>query len=66
MSKGTKLNQTLNTKTFEYGSQTVGDKVHSQEGNNPDRQLRSLNNTKWKKKYNGRYIQEVGLEAAIP
>ena len=26
-----------------YGSQTVGDKIHSQKGNSPDRQLRSLN-----------------------
>ena len=25
------------------GSQTVGDKIHSQKGNSPDRQLRSLN-----------------------
>ena len=25
------------------GSQTVGDKLHCQEGNSPDRQLRSLN-----------------------
>ena len=26
---------------FHYGSQTVGDKLHSREGNSPDRQLRS-------------------------
>ena len=25
-----------------HGSQNVGDKIHAREGNNPDRQLRSL------------------------
>ncbi len=28
---------------FKYRSQAVGDKLHGREGNNPDRQLRSLN-----------------------
>jgi hypothetical protein len=31
-------------------SETVGDKVHSREGNSPDRQLRSLNLAKWERK----------------
>ncbi len=34
---------TLNAITFESRSQTVGDKLHSREGNSPDHQLRSLN-----------------------
>ena len=48
------------------GSQTVGDKIHSREGNNPDRQLRSQNYAQWKRKYDCKDIQEVGLEAATP
>ena len=31
-----------------HRSQTVGDKVHSREGNSPDQQLRRLNTIKWK------------------
>ncbi len=31
-----------------HRSQTVGDKVHSREGNSPDQQLRCLNVIKWK------------------
>ena len=42
----------------------MGDKVHSQKGNNPDRQLRSLNRTKWERMSNCTDSQEVGLEAA--
>ena len=49
----------------ELGSQTVGDKVHGQKGNSPDRQLRSLNLAKWKRMWKRRDNQEVGLEAAI-
>jgi hypothetical protein len=49
-----------------YGSQTMGDKIHGQEGKSPDRQLRSQNYTKWKRKCNCENSQEVGLEAAIP
>ena len=48
------------------GSQTAGDKVRGREGNNPDRQLRSLRQAKWKRKCNCKDSQEVGLEAAIP
>ena len=48
------------------GSQTAGDKARSQEGNSPDRQLRSLNYAKWKRKYDCPDSQEVGLEAATP
>ena len=49
-----------------YGSQTAGDKIRGQEGNSPDRQLRSQNYAKWKRKCDGEDSQEVGLEAAIP
>ena len=35
--------QTPNAVILILGSQTVGDKIHSQKGNSPDRQLRSLN-----------------------
>ena len=31
-----------------HRSQTVGDKLHSREGNSPDHQLRCLNVIKWK------------------
>ena len=34
---------TLNAVTLEDRRQTVGDKLHSREGNSPDHQLRSLN-----------------------
>ena len=43
----------------------MGDKVHSREGNNPDRQLRSLIHAKWERKWKCTNSQEVGLEAAI-
>ena len=43
----------------------MGDKVHSREGNNPDRQLRSLIITKWERMWERPDNQEVGLEAAI-
>ena len=49
-----------------YGSQTVGDKLHGRKGKSPDRQLRSLNYAKWKRKCDGENSQEVGLEAATP
>ena len=49
-----------------YGSETVCAKVHSREGNSPDRHLRSLNNAKCKMKCGCTDSQEVGLEAAIP
>ena len=48
------------------GSQTTGDKVRGREGNSPDRRLRSQSQAKWKRKYNCKDSQEVGLEAAIP
>ena len=35
-------NQTRNAINREPGSETVGDKLHSREGNSPDHQLRSL------------------------
>ena len=40
--KRTDPKQTPNTIDINYGSQAVGDKLHCREGNNPDRQLRSL------------------------
>ena len=39
----TLLNQTPNTINIYHGSQSLGDKLQGQEGNNPDRQLRSQN-----------------------
>ena len=64
-SRLTKPWQTLNTVKCEQGRQTVGANVHCQEGNNPDRRLRSPIAAKWKTKWKGRDNQEVGLEAAI-
>ena len=43
----TNSNQTMNAINPKPGSETVGDKLHSREGNNPDRRLRSLNQAKW-------------------
>jgi hypothetical protein len=40
--KLTNSNQTSNAINSEPGSETVGDKLHSREGNSPDHQLRSL------------------------
>ena len=37
----TNSNQTMNAINLEPGSETVGDKLHSREGNSPDHQLRS-------------------------
>ena len=37
---GTKMRQTQNTSNYST-SETVGDKLHRQEGNSPDHQLRS-------------------------
>ena len=44
----------------------MGDKIHGRKGKSPDRQLRSLNYAKWKRKYDCPDSQEVGLEAATP
>ena len=38
----TNSNQTTNAINLKPGSETVGDKLHSREGNSPDHQLRSL------------------------
>jgi hypothetical protein len=40
--KLTNSNQTTNAINLKPGSETVGDKLHSREGNSPDHQLRSL------------------------
>ena len=61
----TKPLQTPNTDECELGRQTSGANVRRQEGNNPDRQLRSQRLAKWKTKWEGIDSQEVGLEAAI-
>jgi hypothetical protein len=42
----------------------MGDKFHRQKGNNPDRQLRSLIDAKWERRWSCTNNQEVGLEAA--
>ena len=49
-----------------HGSETACDKVRSQEGNSPDRQLRSPNTAQCKMRCERKDSQEVGLEAAIP
>ena len=40
--KVTDVSQTPNAGKCERGSETVGDKLHSREGNSPDHQLRPL------------------------
>ena len=47
------------------GDRAPGANVRTQEGNNPDRQLRSPKLAKWETKWEGEDSQEVGLEAAI-
>ena len=39
--KITNISQTPNASKSERGSESVGDKLHGQKGNNPDYQLRS-------------------------
>ena len=46
--KVTDVSQTPNAVRVEHSSETVGDKLHCREGNNPDQQLRCLNNAQWK------------------
>jgi hypothetical protein len=46
------------------GSKTVGDKLHSRKGNNPDQQLRCQNNAQWKGSGISVDSEDVGLEAA--
>ena len=58
--------QTQNAAEMMYGSQTMGDKFHSQKGNSPDPQLRSRNGFKWKRMSSCADNQDVGLEAATP
>ena len=47
------------------GRHTAGANVRREEGNNPDRQLRSPILVKWETMWEGTDSQEVGLEAAI-
>ena len=56
--------QTPNTIGLYRGSQTVGDNLHGREGNNPDRQLRSLIEPKFLRRCDCHDSQDVGLEAA--
>ena len=46
------------------GSQSAGDNIRGQEGNNPDRQLRPQIYAKFIRKLNCGDSQDVGLEAA--
>ena len=46
------------------GSQTAGDNIRGQKGNNPDRQLRSPITPQFERKLECRDSQDVGLEAA--
>ncbi len=46
------------------GSQSVGDKLHGREGNNPDRRLRSPIRAKCVRKSFSKDSGDVGLEAA--
>ena len=57
--------QTPNTAEYSLGDRAPGANVRTQEGNNPDRQLRSRIMAKWETKWEGIDSQEVGLEAAI-
>ena len=61
----TKPRQTPNTAEYSLGDRAPGANVRTQEGNNPDRQLRSPKLAKWETKWEGIDSQEVGLEAAI-
>ena len=60
----TNSNQTTNAISRYPGSETMGDKLHSREGNSPDHQLRSLMWAKWERKWSYPDSQDVGLEAA--
>ena len=42
----------------------MGDNFHGRKGNSPDRQLRSLNTSKFLRKSDCSDSQDVGLEAA--
>lgn len=61
-----KTNRTPNAIGLEYRSEAVGSKVHSREGNSPDRQLRFLIYAKCAMRCDRIDNREVGLEAAIP
>ena len=51
--------------SVEFISETVGDKLHCQEGNSPDHQLRPLKIAKCERWWECIDNQEVCLEAAI-
>ena len=56
--------QTPNTRKCNHGRHTAGANVRREEGNNPDRQLRSQITVKWETMWEGPDSQEVGLDAA--
>ena len=60
----TKPLQTPNTDEYSLGDSAPGANVRTQEGNNPDPQLRSQITAKWETMWKGTDSQEVGLEAA--
>ena len=59
--------QTTNTEECYHGRYTAGANVRREEGNNPDRQLRSQSHgyRDWETMWEGTDSQDVGLEAAI-
>jgi len=65
------ITKTKNALKFNVNRQNIGAKVYIQEGNSPDRQLRSIihENRKYAKLqhkvFSNKHTQEVGLEAAI-
>ena len=65
---GIPVYQTLSNSEYrptERGSETAGDKLRRQKGNNPDRQLRSLSTAQSIRTSRYYDSQDVGLEAAI-
>jgi hypothetical protein len=62
----TNPNQTMNADVLRRTSEVTGANLRCQEGNNPDRRLRSLTCcAEWRRWWGCTDSQEVGLEAAI-
>jgi len=64
------ITKTKNALKYNVNRQNIGAKVYIQEGNSPDRQLRSIIHEKGNAKlqhkvFSNKHTQEVGLEAAI-
>ena len=62
--RSTHPNQTPNTNRLCHGSESMGDNIRGQKGNNPDHQLRSLIGSKFERKSDCYDSRDVGLEAA--